>query len=293
MPKTIITHDGKFHADDVFAVATLLLLYTDATVIRTRKEDLIKTGDIVLDVGGINDEALLRFDHHQVGGAGIRSNTIPYAAFGLVWKRFGEELSGSAKIAERVEEVLVAPVDANDNGVDLVSLKVADLSPYEIPDAIRAFIPTWLEEELSFDAQFGEAVLFAKRIIEREIKRAEAVIAGQRKVTEAYAQAQDKRLIVLDGDYSWKDTLAGFPEPLYVVHPQNDTWRLYSVRDNPNLFVNRKDLPLSWAGLRDEDLVKATGVSDAVFAHRNRFMAVAKTRDGALKLADLALKADS
>ena len=73
------------------------------------------------------------------------------------------------------------------------------------------------------------------------------------------------------------------------MHPQGETWRLYCVRDNPHVFTNRKDLPKAWAGLRDEELAKATGIKDAVFAHRNRFMAVAKTREGAIALAKIAL----
>jgi len=52
MPQTIITHDGKFHADDVFAVAALLILNKDAKVVRTRDSRVILGGDIVVDVGG-------------------------------------------------------------------------------------------------------------------------------------------------------------------------------------------------------------------------------------------------
>ena len=53
--------------------------------------------------------------------------------------------------------------------------------------------------------------------------------------------------------------------------------------------MNRRDLPEGWAGLRDKELARVTGVSDAVFAHRNRFMAVAKSKEGAIALAKLAL----
>ena len=53
----IITHNAGFHTDDVFAVATLQLLLGDKTeVIRTRDEEIIQSGDYVVDVGGIYDE---------------------------------------------------------------------------------------------------------------------------------------------------------------------------------------------------------------------------------------------
>lgn len=289
MSKLIVTHDGKFHADEVFAVAALLLLYTDARVVRTRSSKEIQRGDIVVDVGGVYDEEKNRFDHHQIGGAGKRENGVPYASFGLIWKKFGGKLCKNATIAERVEEVLIIPVDANDNGVDLSTPSITGISSYEIFDAVRSFVPTWQEGESRLEDNFNEVVRFAKRIIEREIQRAQAFVAGARNVRDAYDAAPDKRLIILDGDYSWKDTLSRFPEPLYVVHPQNGTWRLYSVRDNPHLFVNRKDLPRSWAGLREGELVRVTGVADAIFCHRNRFMAVAKTQEGAVALARKAL----
>ena len=46
-----------------------------------------------------------------------------------------------------------------------------------------------------------------------------------------------------------------------------------------------------WAGLPEEELVRVTGVPDAVFVHLRRFVAAARTRDGAIALAKLALQA--
>ena len=214
MPKTIATHDGKFHADDVFAVAALLLLEKGASVVRTRNEAKLAEADIVVDVGGVSDIDRNRFDHHQMLGAGVRENGIPYAAFGLVWKKFGNELSGNEEVAAQVDTVLVAPIDANDNGINLSTPKSAGPSPYDISDAIRSFVPTWQEDQNTVATAFDQAVFFARRIITREVRRAEAIIAGQHKVTDAYRASSDKRLILLDEDYSWKDTLARLPEPL-------------------------------------------------------------------------------
>ena len=289
MQKTIVTHDGKFHADDVFAVSALGLLEPDALIVRTRNPERIAKGDYVVDVGGVYEPEANRFDHHQPAGAGARGNNIPYAAFGLVWKKFGEQICGSAEVASRVEAVLVAPIDANDNGVDLSTQRYQGVSSYAVPDAVRSFLPTFEEKGVSLDERFAEVSRFAKRILEREIERANAVVNGIGQVRVSYESAIDKRLVVLDNDYSWKDTLAGLPEPIYVVHPQDDAWRLYCVRTDPHLFLNRKDLPESWAGLRDEALAKITGVSGAIFVHRNRFMAVASTKEAAIALAQKAL----
>ena len=57
--KKLVTHNGSFHADDVFACALLALVLENEDekfeVIRTRDEKIIKEGDFVFDVGGIYD----------------------------------------------------------------------------------------------------------------------------------------------------------------------------------------------------------------------------------------------
>src|SRR3989344_2504806 len=99
LTKKLITHNGSFHTDDIFAAATLSVLLERKgetyEIIRTRDEEIIKTGDYVFDVGGIYDKEKNRFDHHQVGGAGKSESGIEYSSFGLVWEKFGEEFCNS------------------------------------------------------------------------------------------------------------------------------------------------------------------------------------------------------
>ena len=58
--KAIVTHNGSFHADDIFACATLALYLekkkTPYTITRTRDENIMNASDYVVDVGGIYDE---------------------------------------------------------------------------------------------------------------------------------------------------------------------------------------------------------------------------------------------
>ncbi len=53
---TIATHNGNFHADDVFSIAALKHIFPSFTLIRTRDLALIAKADIVIDVGGEYDE---------------------------------------------------------------------------------------------------------------------------------------------------------------------------------------------------------------------------------------------
>ena len=61
----IATHNGSFHADDVFGVAVLMLLHPGAELVRTRDEQVVAAADFAVDVGGEWDPARGRFDHHQ------------------------------------------------------------------------------------------------------------------------------------------------------------------------------------------------------------------------------------
>jgi uncharacterized UPF0160 family protein len=83
------------------------------------------------------------------------------------------------------------------------------------------------------------------------------------------------------------------PDALFVVYP-SASGKQYQVRVIPEVlgqFKARADLPAGWAGLQDEELSAVTGVADAVFCHNGRFIAGAKTREGAWALAEKAVAA--
>ena len=61
--KTIVTHNGNFHADDVFSVAALKSIFPTFNLIRTRNVDVIAKADIVIDVGGEYDVLRLRDEY--------------------------------------------------------------------------------------------------------------------------------------------------------------------------------------------------------------------------------------
>jgi uncharacterized UPF0160 family protein len=301
----LITHNGSFHTDDIFACAALCLkLEKDGErfeIIRTRDEEIIKSGDFVFDVGGIYDAGKNRFDHHQAGGAGGRailsksegqkSISIEYASCGLVWKKFGAELSGSQKTADMIDDKLFTPIDAGDNGLDLVVNKY-QTSPYLLQYAMLSMRPTWREENLTEDEMFLKSLVIAKEILSREIVQASDAVLAHDLVTNDYEKSLDKRIIILDKDYPYENTLNVYPEPLYVIYykKNNDNWNVKALREDPKTFKNRKDFPKSWAGLRDKELQKITGVDDAVFCHRGLFLAVAKSKKGAIKLAQIAVE---
>lgn len=285
----IVTHSGHFHADDVLAVATLLLKFPEAEVIRSREEKEIESADIVVDVGQVYDPRKLRFDHHQKAGAGDRANGIPYASFGLVWKYFGEELAGGVDEAKVVDDKLVSPVDAGDNGLSFSQSSIPGIRQYSLWDYFDSF-STGGEGMNDFDTGFFAALPQAKGLLEREIRSAKRAVENWKKVESIYDKSGDKKIIVLPQLLNWKRVLIP-TEAVFVIWPKLDGWSVRGVPDAVHSFDVKKPFPTSWAGLEGETLAAVSGVKDAYFCHRNRWIAGVKSQEGAIELAKKALNA--
>lgn len=289
----IVTHNKYFHPDDVFAVATLSIFIKDHfKILRTRNTVLIEEADYVVDVGGEYDEERNRFDHHQKSGAGTRENGIPYASFGLVWKKYGKQICGSDDVSKIIEKKIVEPTDASDNGLGIIRPIFDGVYPYSYWDFIYSLNPTWKEKDKDRDILFVEAVEIAKKTILREIEIAKHFLEGREFVEKSYETAEDKRLIVLSRDYCWKEIINKYKEPLFVIEPnfEEGNWRIITIRDDINSFKSRKNLPKSWGGKTSQELASETGVPDAIFCHKNLFIASAASKEGAIKMAKLAIE---
>lgn len=289
--KKVVTHNGDFHADDIFAVATLSLYFDGGIeIVRTRDEDLIRVADLVVDVGMQYEHDRGRYDHHQPGGGGERENGIPYAAFGLVWKHYGKSLCDEKEaVWQVIDEMVAQPIDALDNGIKVESTASAT-SLYTIQDIVASFRPTW-EEPDNRDQTFLELVDLAKQILAREITQALAYDKAQEHVEEAYRAAKDKRIIVFSEKFPFQTILMEKPEPLLAVYPRSDgSWGVKTIRVERMSFENRLDLPAEWAGKTGQDLQELTEVETATFCHRARFLCVAQNKEDAVNLANIALE---
>ncbi|HEY4515924.1 MAG TPA: MYG1 family protein [Candidatus Paceibacterota bacterium] len=299
---TVATHNGSFHADDVFACATLSIWAGKKgrriKIIRTRDEKAITRADIVVDVGMEYDPTRNRFDHHQKGGAGIRENNlstdkagIPYASFGLVWKHYGEKICDS-RLAEIVEKEIVLPIDAKDNGVNIYNSNELGINDYSLGNALMSMNPTWEENDADTDKQFNRAVVFAKEILKREIASAKAHKEGERLTKEAIEKQDNPEILILDKYFNWGKTVMLFKKVKFVVykHRNGNDWCVQSGRDNIEDFnSDRANLPEEWGGLRDKELIKISGIRDAVFSTNGGWFGIARSKEGAIEMANKAL----
>ena len=293
----LITHSGGFHADDIFGIATLCILFgkDNIEIIRTRDQDIISEGDYVLDVGFEYDPQRNRFDHHQEGGAGKRDNGVPYASFGLIWKKFGKDVCGSQEVANDLDTRLIQAIDSLDNGVGLSTPLLPGVETYTVSQAMFAFEPAWGENRSNEEA-FKEALSWAQTLLTREIRYSQGRVEVFRLVRDIYEQAANKQIIVFDDNNYWdrrliQEEFQRFPDVIYFVrpHPDPGKWQVICATDNIHIFKNRKDFPHEWAGKHDGDLARICGVPDAIFCHNKAWLCAADSKEGAIKLAEIAL----
>jgi uncharacterized UPF0160 family protein len=298
----IATHDGSFHADEVFAVATLQLLAGDQAeggsavdVVRTRERELIADADLRIDVGFRDDPSTGDFDHHQRNFDRTRPNGVRYASFGLVWREFGARAcGGDALVAEAVDSTIVQSVDAADSGQRLAELVVDDVHPMTVGGVIGGLNARWDETLTPAEERerFEQALELARGVLAREIASVASARRAVRIVQDAITAAVDPRVVELPVNAPWKRALVpAAPEALFVIYPKRQGFGLEGVPTELGTFELRRQLPAEWAGLEGDELVAVTGVEDAVFCHAKRFLVVARSRAGIDRLAQLALNA--
>lgn len=294
----ICTHDGNFHADDVFACAVVVMWAKKKgkkiKITRTRDKNLIDRAHIVIDVGGIYNEKLNRFDHHQNDFNLKRENKIPYASFGLVWKKYAKSICDNNEILNMIEKKLVLPIDAFDNGFSITKNIYDDIYEYNlVRDMVRLFRNTWDEGNKNTDKRFYEFLLIAVKILEREIELGESLIKGEKEVLKSIENQGEPEILILDKYLPWERIVSDFRNIFIVVYPDSigNGWCVEAVKSNLADFESdRVYFPPSWGGKINDELVKESGVVDALFCHRGLFFAVAKTKEGALGLAKKSIK---
>jgi len=322
------THDGIFHADDVVSFALLTLLhrflpgFPTPQLTRTRDPKVLGEQHIVFDVGGeyevVRAHNVYRLDHHQRGGAGLRPNGVPYAAAGLMWKTFGLELCGAMAaehalsvlhdnaVFEKFDQQFIQPIDANDCGFEMArDWEVPTLRPLTLSSIISGFNPRWDEDMSAAESlrRFGAAAQVARTSIEHALGGMLAAKKAADIVRDSDRVFADK-VLALGRFCPWTEAVlenVTMTDILYVVYKQpgegQPTWMVQCVPCSLGSFSKRKALPEPWAGLRSKEETKGdgptieavSGVADAVFCHPGRFICGAKSKAGALKLAEIAV----
>ncbi|OCN01467.1 hypothetical protein A7X67_02575 [Clostridium sp. W14A] len=270
-----ITHGGKFHADDVFSAALLKILNPQIDIVRTFQ---IPDGfhGIVFDIGAG------KYDHHQEG-AEVRENGVPYAAFGLLWREFGESILSKClseeqtkKEAAHFDEKFIQPLDENDNTG----------SGNQLADMISRFNPNWDSDE-SQDLCFSKAVDLAAIILNREF---DCIMSSQKakEIVEAALANSKDNIVILPRFAPWKMVLIP-SDAEFVVYPSQRGG--YSAQVIPVDFDTKEskcDFPKEWAGKPEDELQRISGIPTLTFCHKGGFLISADCLEDIIKACKLA-----
>ena len=292
----LITHNGTFHSDEVFS--TVLLS-------KVLKKDILKlcrTSNIKEGITGfVYDVGYGKYDHHQPGGNGERKNGIKYSSFGLVWRDFGKDYLKQLnclqieEVWSMVDKKLVQNIDAIDNG-QLGKLTQFDFEVVTLPNLISMYNSNWDDEQANQNEMFLKAVQFAQTVFDRFIISVVSKIRAKSRVEDAIENSKNQ-ILILEKFMPWKEFLLDSENEkakniLFVVFPSNrGGYNVYAVPKENGSFESRKLFPAKWAGLKDEELSKISGVATATFCHTGRFICATRTKEDATKIARIAVEA--
>lgn len=314
------THDGTFHCDEVLACWMLKQLpqYKDASIERTRDNDILGGCDVVVDVGGVYDPHKNRYDHHQRSFNGTMKSlhggkwNTKLSSAGLIYLHKGKEvlsqITGDSmndddlqKLYDKVYEKFVEEIDAVDNGIDQYDF---DGEPrYQVtttlPQRVGGINPLWNEKHVDVKACFNRAMeLVGLEFMDRVNYYKDSWFPARSLVDDAIQKRFEidpsgEIIVFQDSGCPWKEHLFDIEkekniEPLikFVLYPdQAHNWRVQCVPKRLGSFDNRLSLLEKWRGLRDDTLSSTSLIPSCIFVHANGFVGGNKTYDGALEMA--------
>lgn len=260
--KVGLTHAGSFHTDDVFSAAFLQLIVPDIEIKRVNEVPEDFTG-IVFDIG------LGEFDHHMSDNE-HRSDGVPYASFGKLWRAFAPELYGE-RIYQQIDKNFIEGLDLSDNTGKYDSLC----------SAMESLNP--LDRETSGDEEFFEAVEFAKKILYQKIRKQIRKLEEETYVMNVYQHMEDKRIVVLPKYASFHDILPE-TEAIYVVYPsKRGGYSARGVTKSADTIELKKQFPKEWI----EKLPNYIR-----FCHSSRFLIAGDTLNDVMMACKEALEED-
>ena len=286
----IVTHNGRFHADEVFACMIVRYLFPMGFIVRTRDKEVIRTADVVIDVGREYDSSCGRFDHHQFKPA---DQLYGKASAGLVWDYFSEfflnRLIGR-NVTEHLD-LLEERVSRFITEIDYADIGLAETNKsISITNLIGDMNVRW-DEHAHPDIRFMEAMDIMERFFISHIKTAWAEITADHVLATAEYLFNDV-VCVLSERVPWQMYLESKPSVVFIVFPiDTNKWRVQAVSSFiDGRLVARGEFPNQWADKQYDKLGKITGTTGTISCNRDRYIVDCMSRESAISIAQKALQ---
>ncbi|SMF13279.1 MYG1 family protein [Pseudobacteriovorax antillogorgiicola] len=304
--KFIGTHDGRFHCDEVLAIAQLKILpqFQSHGIKRTRNLEILASCDVLVDVGGAYDHHRKRYDHHQreFNTRFSENYRIQLSSAGLVYLHYGLDIikqrysflnpTDQEWIHKRLYDRFILAIDGLDNGIDAVDGTPLYHDPSGLPT--RVHMLNCHNREKGIDLQnylFLQGVETAQNEFLTQLAFvAEQLLPSYKELQNHVAEHQKAinnwQILEIPHGVAWEehiDTVNPSRNIAYVFwQDEKKMWCIQTPRAHPNSFKSRMPFPEPWRGLTNDDLAKVSGVNDAKFCHRSGFFGVTSSRDAAL-----------
>lgn len=256
----IITHNGIFHADEVFAIATLIKWGMDdgAVILRTRDMKVIShhiNKAYIVDVGGEYDVNRKMFDHHHDKEIEA-SNMLLFTYLlteGLISLQLYDELYPFMKG--------ISDYDTNHNNANQKWGKFNSEHKFRnLSNIIGGFNRDPEKDDVQF-LQFDKALSVALEILDNEEDAALSRIRDRKVYEERVIIGNN--IAVFDKFCSvWKEK----KEHMYAILPNPSGWSL-NTADSSQYPLPEVEHP------------------ELVFAHKGRFISIFKTKEAAIEVA--------
>ena len=267
----VVTHDGIFHADEVFAYALLCIAYgrDNVSIIRTRDAEVLdlatrEEDTWVIDVGNDFNPSMLNFDHH------MRDFNVP--------NRHGNKLSSFGMVVEALlrrsffSEVRQQLLDFS-NKVDLMDNGIKAAEDLSFISVLNSYSDN---EEFSFYAALQTAIAYLRSLIN---KWGEEVTINER--LEKAIQIRRNGIVASEEYIPVDERLNALEDVRLVVYKSKaGVFNIQSVNVGETKdFSVRCPTPEAWRGLRDNELIRASGGLPLTFCHVGGFLTVTSTDD--------------
>ena len=245
----VITHDGKFHADDIVAIG-LLSIIKKVDVARTRDLREIPENALILDVGGRYDGKRY-FDHHQ-GLEQKRNSGSSYASAGLIWKHFYSQILEKFNIiSEEEKKIIYKKIDIIIEEVDKIDNGETIQNSYNLTKMVDSF-----DVGNDINEDFLRAVEFVRTILKNQILKEIKKLKNNEIIESLIINNENNFIatkVLLDG---WQDSILNScheeaKKIKYVIYQEaNGTYSIVCVPDKKIDFYNEKQCPKNGQGFQ-------------------------------------------
>lgn len=256
------------------------------------------------------------------------THAVKLSSAGLVYKHFGRQVicqvledyskdwksgpiseSETEALVTKMYEDLIQSVDAIDNGIyqykSQSEVEIVYKQSTDLASRIGRLNPSWNEDASDDDRMVcflnaiqvaGEEFLGILKGLVKSWLPARGLIS--KAVEDSKSSDASGQVLVLHDSFPWKSALleweiehnaiGQFKYALYT--DTSGMWRIQTVPENAlKSFSSRISLPESWRGLRDEALVKESGIPGCTFVHAAGFIGGNASFEGVMEMAKKSL----